>query len=94
MAEEMKREMSALKSDMTELKGMVRRIVVSVAKLTGKVADMEANMATKKDIGELNARMDGFSGLLLDMRHRWAIHADTLVDHDKRLKKLEPREAQ
>ncbi|MFI5344789.1 MAG: hypothetical protein ACHQ51_00290 [Elusimicrobiota bacterium] len=35
------------------------------------------------------ARMDGFSGLLLDSRQRWAVHADTLTQHHERLTKLE-----
>lgn len=90
MTDDMRREMTAMKSDMTELKGLVRRIAVSVAQITGDVAEIKASMATKRDIGELNGRMDGFSGLLLDMRHRWAVHADTLAKHDERLKKLEP----
>lgn len=89
MTDDMRREMTAMKSDMTELKGLVRRIAVSVAQITGDVAEIKASMATKRDIGELNGRMDGFSGLLLDMRHRWAVHADTLAGHDERLKKLE-----
>lgn len=71
----------------------LHRVVVSVAQLTGDFAEFKnfvlANMATKNDISLLNERMDGFSGLLLDSRHRWAVHAETLSSHDERLKKLE-----
>jgi hypothetical protein len=28
-----------------------------------------------------------------DMRFRYAVHADTLLEHDKRLKKLDARDA-
>lgn len=71
----------------------LKRTMVSVAGLVGDMADMKEylaeNMATKKDMSDLNSRMDGFSGLLLDSRHRWAVHAETLSEHDARLKKLE-----
>lgn len=71
----------------------LNRTTISVAQLTGDMSDMKQylaeNMATKKDMSDLNARMDGFSGLLLDSRHRWAVHAETLSEHDARLKKLE-----
>ncbi len=71
------------------LEGTVDRIAKTMADLIGTVAEMKEAMPTKQDISGLNSRMDGFSGLLLDMRHRWAVHADTLAEHDKRLKKLE-----
>ncbi len=71
----------------------LKRTMVSVAGLAGGMSDLKLylaeNMATKKDMSDLNARMDGFSGLLLDSRHRWAVHAETLSEHDARLKKLE-----
>jgi hypothetical protein len=72
-----------------DMKQQMNRTMMAVARIEGMLAEMMAVMATKADISRLNERMDGFSGLLLDMRHRWAIHADTLVEHDKRLKKLE-----
>ena len=71
----------------------LNRTMMTVAQLVGSMADMKQyltdNMATKKDMSDLNSRMDGFSGLLLDSRHRWAVHAETLSAHDERLKKLE-----
>ena len=84
--EEMERELRALKS-------MMERTMIAVARMAGDIAEMKqvmaTKMATKDDISSLNARMDGFSGLLQDSRLRWAVHSDTLSEHDKRLKKLE-----
>jgi hypothetical protein len=89
----MQRELNAVKSDMTDLKGMMRRTMMSVAKLTGEISDLKdylkENMATKADISALNKRMDCFSGLLEESRLRWAVHSDTLAQHDARLGKLE-----
>lgn len=77
--------------------GMLNRTMISVAQLSGDMAEVKhelaTNVATKKDFSDLNARMDGFSGLLLDSRHRWAVHAETLSAHDARLKKLESPQA-
>ena len=75
----------------------LNRVMITVAKIDGNMADMknylDQNMATKTDISSLNSRMDGFAGLLLDSRHRWAVHAETLTEHDSRLKKLESHSA-
>ena len=71
----------------------LHRTMISVAGLVGEMAELKdylaENMATKKDMSDLNSRMDGFSGLLLDSHHRWAVHAETLSAHDERIKKLE-----
>jgi len=71
----------------------LNRTMISVAGLVGEMTELKEylaeNMATKKDMSDLNSRMDGFSGLLLDSRHRWAVHAETLSAHAERLKKLE-----
>lgn len=78
-----------------EMKPKLDRTMRALARLEGAFAELKdymmANMATKKDISNLNERMDGFSGLLLDSRHRWAVHADALAQHDERLKKLETK---
>lgn len=75
------------------LSGKLDRTMVTVVNLAGDFADLKSylaeNMATKKDISLLNDRMDGFSGLLLDSRHRWAAQAETLSRHEERLTKLE-----
>lgn len=80
-------------AELNSTNSRLNRTMISVAQLVGDMSDMKRylaeNMATKKDMSDLNARMDGFSGLLLDSRHRWAVHAETLADHDARLKKLE-----
>ncbi len=102
--DEMKREIGELKdsvaridASVTRLDSTVNRMAVTVAQLVGGLSDMKdflaENMATKKDISNLNSRMDGFSGLLLDSRHRWAVHAETLAQHDARLTKIETRDA-
>lgn len=80
-------------AELNSTNSRLNRTTISVAQLVGDMSDtkryLAENMATKKDMSDLNARMDGFSGLLLDSRHRWAVHAETLADHDARLKKLE-----
>jgi hypothetical protein len=97
MSGTMRREIDGMKSEMSDLKAMFRRTMASVAQLKGEFADLQdylkENMATKGDISALNSRMDGFSGLLLDSRQRWAVHADTLKQHHDRLTKLEERRA-
>jgi hypothetical protein len=73
---------------------MFRRTMINIARMDGNIHEMNrsiATMATKDDISGLNTRMDGFSGLLLDSRQRWAVHADTLTQHNERLTKLESR---
>ena len=64
----------------------VSQLVGSVYELDRKVSGMEIKMVTRD---EFHSRMDGFAGLAEDSRQRWAVHANTLVEHDKRLKKLE-----
>jgi len=100
MIEEMKRELDAVKSelvsvksDVGDLKSIVRRIAVTTSALSGKLDALNERIATKADIDGLNRRMDGFAGLQEDMRFRWAIHADTLTEHHRRLTKLESRRA-
>jgi chromosome segregation ATPase len=85
--------LDATNAELHSTNSKLKRTMISVAGLAGDMADMKGylseNMATRKDMSDLNARMDGFSGLLLDSRHRWAVHAETLSEHDSRLKKLE-----
>ena len=96
--DQMKREISELKESVARIDSTVarmdatmNRVVISVAQLTGHMAGMKRDMSTKQDISGLNSRMDGFAGLLIDSRQRWAVHADTLVRHDERLTKLETK---
>ena len=97
MSNNMRRELNELKETVASTNSMLNRTMISVAQLVGSMADMRQylaeNMATKQDISHLSSRMDGFSGLLLDSRHRWAVHAETLADHDERIKKLETPKA-
>ena len=82
-------------AELNSTNSRLNRTMISVSQLVGDMSDMKQylaeNMATKKDMSDLNSRMDGFSGLLLDSRHRWAVHAETLSNHDERIKKLESR---
>lgn len=98
MSGSLRQELNDLKAQVIDLSAQVctleeasRRFMIAVAKMTGDMADIKANMATKGDISSLNARMDGFAGLLEDSRRRWAVHADVLARHDERLNKLEKR---
>jgi len=98
MSESSRQELNEVKAQFIDLSARVctleeasRRFMVAVARMTGDMADIKANMATKADISTLNARMDGFAGLLEDSRRRWAVRSDTLSRHDERLNKLEKR---
>lgn len=89
--DDMKRELVAVKNDIEDLRSVNRRIIATLVRLEGKFDDMVERMATKDHFEVLIHRMDGFAGQLEDSRFRWAAHADTLVSHDKRLRKLEAR---
>jgi hypothetical protein len=91
MSEAMQKRLTAVEKDVTDLKSLSRRTMLYLAQMSGDLVEMKKNMATKDDISALNERMDGFSGLLLDSRQRWAVHADTLKRHDTRLTALETR---
>lgn len=97
MSTAMRKEMGSVKVEMAELRSMFRRTMVTVAQMKGNLKGLRDyardELATKADISALNSRMDGFSGLLLDSRQRWAVHADTLKQHHDRLAKLEERRA-
>ena len=91
MSSTMRKELDGVKSEMQDIKAMFRRTMINMARMDGNIDEMKRSLATKDDISGLNARMDGFSGLLLDSRQRWAVHADTLTQHHERLTKLERR---
>ena len=86
--DDVKREIESLKADN-------RRIIATLVRLEGKMDDMSERMATelatKADISRVMKSVDGLAGQLDDMRFRYAVHSDTLQQHDARLKKLEKR---
>ncbi len=68
-----------------------RRVVAMLVRIEARLGET----ATKFDLAQLesrvNQRIDGVAGQIDDLRFRYAIHSDTLMTHDKRLKKLEGR---
>jgi hypothetical protein len=70
-----------------------RRMITTLIRLESKIDGAIEKMATRDDISRLNERMDGFSGLLLDSRQRWSVHADVLQRHDARIADIEKRSA-
>jgi len=66
-------DLSATNAKLDVTNSKLDRTMISVAQLAGDMTDLKVylaeNMATKKDMSDLNSRMDGFSGLLLDSRY-------------------------
>jgi chromosome segregation ATPase len=82
-----------LRHGMSDIRAMFRRTMIHVAKMTGDMADMKRDMATKADISRLTGNIEGLSGKVGDMHLDWAKNHDRLNDHEKRLDRLEPRRA-
>lgn len=84
-----------LHAETADSRAISRRTIATLVRLEGKMDDMAERMATKDDLSAhksaMDARFDDAAKSLDDMRFRWAVHSDTLVQHDKRLKKLEAR---
>ena len=91
MSEEMKRELTELKTDVEDIKSVNRRIIATLVRLEGKVDDMGERMATKDDIGRVMNHIDGLGAKVEDFNFRLAAQGYALDDHDKRLKKLETK---
>lgn len=95
MDEDMKRELLALKEQVSEVRIVNRRIIATLVRLEGKVDDLSDRMLTKEEFhsfkDSVNRRFDGFAALFEEFRFRWSVHADTLTWHDKRLTRLEAR---
>ena len=93
MSDEMRREIDGLKTEMAETKVVVRRLAIQMTKLTSEISEFKTQV--KSDLAVLldtiNRRFDGMAAILEDTRYRHAVHADTLLQHDLRLKKLESR---
>lgn len=93
MNEDMAARFMNLERSVDELKASNRRIVAMLLRLEAKVDGMATRDALAMLESRVMKRFDGFAKLFEDMRFRWAVHADTLVQHDRRLKRLEARRA-
>ncbi len=93
MSEEMKRELSGLKSDVGNLTTLARNTSKALSRLIGDIIDIKRDMATKDDISSLVKRMDGFTDLLQDSRWDWGRQKVRLDEHEKRIATLEAKRA-
>jgi len=91
MDEEMKQELTAIKTELKELRATDRRIIAMLVRLEGKFDDMGERMATKETVDVISRNVDGLAKQFEEFRFRLAVQSDTLVKHDKRLTKLEAR---
>lgn len=88
-------EMRQLKADVLELKAatrslqdMMSRTMIAVAQMTGDIADIKRNMATKEEVSRLTGQIEGLAHKV-DERLDWAKHQVRTDDHEARLKRLE-----
>jgi hypothetical protein len=90
-------DVAILKTDMSEHRTILHRVMATVVTNEEKLgALMNQGGRLEKIETQLNrivSMMDGFLRVNDDIRFRYAVHADTLLEHDKRLKKLEARDA-
>ena len=85
--------LGGVEKDMTDVKGTVRRTAGQVAQLVGEMAEVKKLLTPETSIeqhfAKLDKHMDGFARAIDDTRYRYSVHADTLLEHDKRLRRLE-----
>ena len=91
MIEEMKRELSGLKSDVGNLAILARNTSKALSRLIGDIADMKRDISTKDDFSTLMKRMDGFSDMLQDSRWDWGKQKVRLDEHERRITTLEAK---
>jgi len=100
---EVRQGMNQSHDDMRELRSMFRRTMVSVARLTGDVADlrhdMASTLATKDDVSMLKGCLDNFAGEVAVSRRERTLQDKSfnflnghLSDHEARLVRLERQE--
>jgi chromosome segregation ATPase len=91
LRQEMGELRSELRHGMDDIRSMFRRTMIHVANMTGDIADMKRDVATKDDISRITGSIAGLSGKVDDMRLDWARSHDRLNEHEMRLDHLEPR---
>jgi DNA repair ATPase RecN len=86
--------LARVESRLDSIEELARKLTVNVSRLMGDMSEVKQVLA-KADWASLrsdiSSQFDKFGRSLEDSRYRWAIHADTLLSHDLRLKKLEAR---
>ena len=84
----MQAEAKAHRADTKSLQEMHYRTMTTVAKMTGDIAEIKRDMATKADIGRLTGQIGGLAAKV-DQRLDCAKHEVRLDDYGKRLSRLE-----
>ena len=90
---ELRKGLSDSRHDMTDIRSMFRRTMIHVARMTGDMADMKRDAATKEDVSKVVGSIEGLTGKVDDMHLDWAKNHDRLNAHEKRLDRLDPRRA-
>lgn len=93
MSEEMKREILGVKADVRRLEGMMRRVMAGIVNIQARLDDTPTRAEMNARFDSMNKRIDGLTASVEDSRYRWAVHADVLTKHDKRLSRLESKRA-
>jgi len=93
--DELKAVRTELKQDIsnvrTELKKDISGVVGEIVKLDIRITKIEENMATKDDINRILNIMDSFINEIRDYRTKDILRAETIMEHDKKIKDHETR---
>jgi F0F1-type ATP synthase membrane subunit b/b' len=85
---ELKQDISNVR---TELKKDISGVVGEIVKLDIRITKIEENMATKDDINRILNIMDSFINEIRDYRTKDILRAETIMEHDKKIKDHETR---
>ncbi|MBI3554572.1 MAG: hypothetical protein HY077_18925 [Elusimicrobia bacterium] len=76
-----------IEKDLANTKTVLGDVAGNVRVLMREMVEVQSvQTATRKSVDEINAKIDDFTG-------RSALHAETLLEHDKRLRRLEEHRA-
>jgi hypothetical protein len=89
MSEVMREEITALKSDLRDIKSVMRRVASAIVRIEEKFDDAPWREDLRRLGSRLNGRFDGLAGRIQDFDLRQAVQAGTLLDHDQRMRVLE-----